>query len=160
MTNISHYFNEYFYENEGVLYWKKCLKSDILPGTRAGHLNKDGYWRTILQGKSLLNHRIIFYLHNGYIPEIIDHIDRDRGNNKIENLRPATNLLNTRNSTIPSNNTTGVKGVRVVKGGKFEARVCKDRQTYQVGTFETLEGAKEAVRSFREELHGEFHCHG
>jgi hypothetical protein len=51
---------------------------------------------------------------HGWVPEIIDHIDRDKGNNRVENLREATSSLNTQNSGTWRSNTSGYKNIYAV----------------------------------------------
>lgn len=83
-------------------------------GDCAGTFDKrSGYWKTSLNGQSFLVHRIIWEIFNGEIDNdlIIDHIDRDRSNNKIENLRVVTTAVNSRNSFMYSTNTSGFNGV-------------------------------------------------
>jgi len=82
-------------------------------GDFAGTFDKTGYWKTSLNGKSFLVHRIVWQLFNGDIADgmVIDHIDRDSTNNKIENLRMVTTSVNSRNSSMYSTNSTGITGV-------------------------------------------------
>jgi hypothetical protein len=82
-------------------------------GDVAGSLNKQGYWRLNLNGKSYLAHRVIWQLSNGEIPEgfVVDHIDKNPSNNRLENLRMVPIAVNSRNSSLYSTNTTGVNGV-------------------------------------------------
>ena len=82
-----------------------------LEGGFAGTLRKDGYWRV---GKEKYYvHRLIWEILNGPIPigMVIDHIDRNPSNNKIENLRVVAHKENMNNCKIRSDNKTGVKGV-------------------------------------------------
>lgn len=75
--------------------------------------NKPGYLRVSMGSQvRLLQHRVIWCLVYGYLPENdIDHIDRDKTNNKIENLREVSTSCNIRNSPVRSDNTSSVKGV-------------------------------------------------
>ena len=74
-------------------------------------LNSAGYKRVSIDGTSYLTHRVIFMIVHGFVPEQIDHIDRDKTNNNISNLRPTTNQLNAINCKLPSNNSSGKSGV-------------------------------------------------
>lgn len=93
-------FNDYLEYVEGGLYWKrKPAKASLIKvGDRVGCLDKDGYRKFTLCGKYYREHRVIFFMHHGYWPELVDHIDRDISNNRIENLREASPKLNSRNT--------------------------------------------------------------
>ena len=152
--------HELFEYRDGVLYWKVAKTNSIKVGDVAGGLKGRGYISVKINNKFYLNHRVIFLMHHGYLPQFLDHIDGNKINNRIENLRPATIAENCRNSRIGKNNTSGVKGVNWdnhVK--KWRARITVDRKTVMEKYFKTIEEAAEAVKKAREELHGEFARH-
>jgi hypothetical protein len=74
-------------------------------------ISTQGYRKVWIGGREYLCHRIIFFLIHGYCPDIIDHIDRDKLNNRPDNLRESTHHLNNHNKEGNSNNTSGIKGV-------------------------------------------------
>lgn len=82
---------------DGVLYWKNPTHKTVKPGTKAGCLNGQGYIQVGIQGFFVKAHRIIFVWHHGYEPKEIDHLDRNRRNNRIENLRECTRSENMKN---------------------------------------------------------------
>ena len=93
------YLNSLFYYNneEGTLHWlpqkgKRCNNTKA----RAGSFTTNGYRTIRIDNKQYKEHRIIWAMHNGLIPGNldIDHIDRNTGNNRLENLRLATRSLN------------------------------------------------------------------
>ena len=102
-------------------------------------------------------HRLAWLLvHGEPVPDEIDHIDCDKLNNRIANLRPATRLQNSANVSRRKDNTTGVKGVTFDKQhGRFRAYVGHRR----IGLFHTLEQAAAARREAAERLHGKFARH-
>lgn len=137
---------------------KKSGKNDVLgPVT---HIYSDGYVRCRLMGRKLVCHRVAWFLYYGVQPpEILDHIDRDKTNNRISNLREATASLNTSNSDY-CNNSTGFKGVIKAfdKSGRPRYRsVIKsaDINRWQ-GTYDTPEEAHEAYKQASIKYHGEF----
>jgi len=90
----------------------------VASGDIAGAISHGRYSATSLFDRRYLNHRIIWVLFHGWIdPEPhIDHIDGDVDNNKIENLRLATNRVNGRNCVIRCTNTTGITGIFLSNG--------------------------------------------
>jgi hypothetical protein len=91
----------------------------------------------------------------------IDHIDGDRANNKIENLRLCDKTQNARNRKRCKRNTTGVKGVRIRSdSGKYEARICAGTKRIVLGSFDNLELAELVMFMAREKYHGAFANHG
>lgn len=103
------------YEKEtGHLLWKVTLSNRALAGSEAGMaLNGSGYKDVRLNNQLFRAHRIVFEMHNGAIPNgmEIDHIDGNRENNRIENLRLVSRKENTRNKRLDSRNKSGVHGV-------------------------------------------------
>jgi hypothetical protein len=124
--------------------WKK--------GTTVGTKDKDGYIVTHFDGKSQKVHRLIWVYLHGSISGIIDHIDRNPSNNRIENLRVVTKKTNSINSKLPSNNTSGHKGVCFCRG-KWQSRIKVDGRTIYLGSFTDISLAIKA-RKKAEEEHG------
>ncbi len=103
---------ELFEHRNGQLIWKKNLRGPAKKGTVAGWLGSNGYFKVGVNGSEEYVHRIIWLLHHGYLPENnLDHIDRNKTNNKIENLREASQSCNMRNYGNKQHNKTGVNGV-------------------------------------------------
>ena len=129
-------FHEYFEYDEtsrSCLRWKVTLYSDgdkgvllCSIGDEAGSLEPNGYWRTSLKRQRYGVHRIVWEIHNGKIPDglFVDHIDGNRSNNKIANLRLATHHQNNTNSKLSKNNTTGVRGVKYREYKYSKAYIC------------------------------------
>mgnify|MGYP003504821894 FL=1 len=102
----------------------------------------------------LMLHRVIAGTPDGVE---VDHRDGDGLNNRRENLRMATRAQNTRNRSLQSNNTSGVKGVRFdATRNKWRAyiRVCGVLK--YIGSYEALDEASEAYAEASARLHGEF----
>lgn len=78
----------------------------------SGSLDKDGYLIIKIKGKQYKAHRLVFAYFNGRFPEReIDHINRIRTDNRIENLRECTRTQNIQNTTKKVNPKTGVIGI-------------------------------------------------
>lgn len=105
-----------FHYKRGKLYWKDTMGSRALEGIEAGSVTYEGYRRITVARKEYRTHRLIFLMHHGYMPEIVDHINGVRDDNRIENLRAATINENCYNCKLSKSNKSGVKGVYWVKG--------------------------------------------
>lgn len=98
------------------------------------------------------------YVH-GEFPDEVDHKNRVRDDDRIENLRMADRAGNNRNRGLNKNNTSGCKGIYWSKPhGKWHARVMVNRKHVHVGLFDDLNEAKYAVEQARKRLHGDFAC--
>jgi hypothetical protein len=102
-------------------------------------------------------HRLIFIYHHGYAPKIIDHINNDRSDNRIENLREATQQQNCLNRKLHKNNTSGVKNVRWDKKcQKWVVELSINRKRRFFGWHEDLEFAELVALEARDKYHGVF----
>ena len=138
------YLHEIFSYDGEHLIWKKILpyaKHNGV-GTVAGYKHNAGYWRITFNGKQHLAHRLIWVYVHGYWPTgEIDHINRNRLDNRIENIRDVDRVENARNTGTRIDNKTGVPGVSITKQGNYQARI-KDRKKHRcIGTFQTLDEA-------------------
>lgn len=142
-------FHEYFNYEDGTLFWKKSPTTWIKPGSRAGSLRSDGYYEIGFLGKSWLAHRIIFLIHHGHMPDLIDHKDRNPSNNRVENLRESDKIHNSHNSKIQVNNTSGYKGVSWDKRkGKWCARAKSNGRYMFLGYHASAQEASAAYEDF------------
>lgn len=106
-------------------------------------IGTNGYYNFDVEGKSYLVHRMIFLLEYGFLPDLVDHKDRDKLNNLPSNLREADKSLNMLNTELRADNKSGCKGVNKV-GRKWAVRY----KGKYMGTKETYD---EAV-AYRESL--------
>ncbi len=84
------------YDPSGFLIWRERRKGRVV-GQRAGCVLNNGYVQITAEYEKYLAHRLIWFWHTGDWPPALDHIDRDRANNRIENLRVATKTQNAGN---------------------------------------------------------------
>ena len=152
--------HELFEYRDGFLFWK-ISRPHVKIGQKAGFSGDRGYWKITVGNRMYRAHRIIFLFHHGYLPAEIDHIDGDRQNNKIENLRPANRSQNLVNKGLSNKNTSGAKNVSWVKDrNKWEVQMYVNKKKTFVGRFDDLEVAKAAAVAFKNQHHGEFANHG
>lgn len=132
LQNIFHY-------EDGKLFRKKQVDGNILIGKLAGRKNH-AYRMVYIKGKEYMEHRIIFMFHYGYFPPEVDHIDGNKTNNKIENLRHATHAENLRNQKLRTCNTSGVKNVGWAKREqRWRVRLTVNGKDKHVGYFKDRE---------------------
>ena len=126
-------------------------------GNPVGTLSNRGYLIVCLNNKRYLLHRIIYKMVTGEEPTFVDHRDGNPMNNKWTNLRSATQQQNNSNTTLRSDNTSGLKGVSWNKSSqKWKSTICKDGSTIHLGLYNTKEEAHEAYCNKGKELFGEF----
>ena len=91
-------WHELFRYDDGKIYWN-IRRSGVRYGRSPNKTTTQGYLSVIVDGKQLLVHRIIYEMHHGEIPNghEIDHIDGDKKNNNIDNLRAVSRAVNSRN---------------------------------------------------------------
>lgn len=148
------------FEYRGVtLYWRGVThpNKQYLANKPAGSMHKTGYRHVTWMGKVHKVHRLIFLLHHGYLPQEVDHINGDRADNRIENLRAANRSENQCNRPVLASNTSGYPGVSWHKKSKaWLVRVMKNGKTHMVGYFKDLELAGLVSEEARAKFHGQF----
>ena len=114
---------------------------------RKGTPDKDGYLRLSINKKNRCIHILVArtFLENPEDKKCIDHINGNVNDNRLVNLRYATFVENAQNKAIAKNNTSGCKGVHYCIANKnWRSRISIDGIRISLGSFSTLEEAKEA----------------
>jgi|SRR5450631_139685 len=126
-------------------------------GKQTGSFDGKGYYTISIDNKSYLSHRLAWLYEYGKFPENdIDHVDGNRLNNRISNLREATRLQNMQNQRAPrgNNKTTNLLGVSLIpSSGKFRARVTVAGKTLFSGCYKTKEEAAIAYTDAKRRFH-------
>ena len=153
---------EMFSYADGKLFWRKKVSRKINVGNEAGTFRKtDGYRQIMIDRRLYRTHRVVYLYHFGHIPETLDHINQNRSDNRIENLRPATRAENAYNSKLRLDNISGVKGVTWDKAKKkWAARLFANKTCFNLGRFVELTDAITAVKAARRQHHGVFAAEG
>lgn len=153
---------ELFFYRDGSLYWKKKVSTKINIGQKAGGMtgggrSDEGRFKLRYDKKLYRIHRLIYLMHHNTLPKYIDHIDGNRLNNRIENLRETSLSQNAWNMKLSKRNKSGVKGVLWdIRKNKWLARCMTNGKDKHIGYFEELEDAKMAIEKYRAEVHGDF----
>ncbi len=137
--------------NTGNFYWNET-RGPALKGSIAGSLENTGYIAIRIGLKSYLAHRLAWlYCFREWPENNIDHVDRDRSNNSLDNLRDVTQFINGRNRGLNKNNTSGYKGVYRDKNKiKWNAEIIINGIKHRLGSFNTPEEASIAYVNFEE----------
>lgn len=143
----------------GFFTYLTCRKSTRI-GERAGRAQVKGYRIITLNKKTYLEHRLAwFYVYGEFPYPQLDHANGVRDDNRLCNLRIATERENQFNRKISSRNKTGFKGVHFNKKlGKWGVCASLDGVRNNLGTFCTPELAAQAYLAFAREHHGDFFC--
>lgn len=137
--------DKYSYDEvEGVITERKTGQPANITVTRTGY----GLIRPQFNGKRvrLLVHRLAWLLHYGDQPTELDHIDRDKTNNRINNLRVTSRRNNNFNQGVRSDSKSGVKNI-TWNSQKSKWQLYKDRTHY--GFFSTVNAAVEAKEALK-----------
>ena len=125
-------------------------------GAIAGTLNKDGYMGVTINATTLVAHRVIWLHVHGTWPEYqIDHINGNKCDNRISNLRDVPPAMNSQNRTKPyKNNKSGILGVRWHSRDKcWIAEINVGTRSHHIGIFCTAQEARDAYLAAKAQLH-------
>lgn len=142
----------------GAFTWRVDMQRGSKAGDVAGNVNCRGYRSIWINGLQFFAHRIAWAMSHGEWPELdIDHINENKSDNRISNLRHASRSENMFNRGKNKNNTSGVKGVSFCKcTGMWRAQMTLNRKPINIGRFKTKEEASEAYLNKAKEHRGEF----
>lgn len=122
--------------------------------TLAGSKRKTGYLSVFIDGRSYPAHRLAWFYVYGEWPQLIDHRNGNKADNRIANLRPATNSENLQNrNKASSNSSSGILGAYFHCCGKWQARIQINGRARSLGLYATKEEAGAAYARAKSVLH-------
>ena len=146
-----------FKYEDGSLYWRVSLSSRAPIGAKVGWLQNTGYLMARVDGDAWNLHKIIYEMHHGDTDSAIDHKNRNKSDNAIDNLRLATKSQNEANTEKRSTNSSGYKGVYWLKNAKkWRAKIDYNKKQIHIGLFVDKHDAAKAYNEKARELHGEY----
>ena len=145
------------YDPETGIFKNRISRGRSRVGAIIGCMYTCGYTMIVLCSERIYAHRLAwFYQHGRWPKNQLDHINGNRSDNRLVNLREATNQENQMNAKIPITNTSGFKGVSwYSKRQKWHAQI-QFGVNMHIGFFDSKEGARDAYESAAHKLFGKF----
>lgn len=143
------------YDSEaGIFYRNITTSSNAKEGEICGNITYNGYVRISVDGKRYLAHSLAWLYIYGEMPKTqIDHINHNRKDNRISNLRVCTQAENTRNASIRKDNTSGISGIYFdKKRNVWKVQIKKDSEIGFYGRYKDIEDAIKVRNAVYKEL--------
>jgi hypothetical protein len=138
----------------GSLAWVGDVRNGVSAGDVAGHVDRSGYRRIVIDGALYAAHRLAWlHVHGEWPKGQVDHINGNRDDNRFVNLRDVSNSVNAQNKRgARKDNVTGLLGVSRRPHG-YEARITLEGKTRWLGLFDSAEEAHAAYLREKREIH-------
>jgi len=137
------------YEN-GRLFWKIDPGNSVKTNDEAGSINSQHYWQVRYKRKGYNRHRIVYFMHTGKWPPRLDHINQDKTDDRFENLREASLVLNAQNCN-KSWGKVPYRGVYYRKDrAAFHTTIRINGKQHYIGLYTTAEEASEAYQKYKQ----------
>jgi hypothetical protein len=139
----------------GLFRRKQWRSSNAVAGSVAGTIHTKGYIAIWINGRRQMAHKLAWlYVYGEWPPDTIDHINGVKSDNRIANLRIATNAQNQQNLRHNAANTSGMIGVVWNKSlKKWQAQIGLNKKKIYLGVFCSFDDAVSARRKAEEEIH-------
>lgn len=140
----------------GWFTWRKKVASKVVIGRRAGTRGAQGYRQITLYGNQVLEHRMVWFWVHGEWPDLVDHINLNKTDNRVANLRKASHFENACNARAHRDNPNKRKGIWRTKSGRWQAMITVNKKRLFLGAYGTPEEAAAAYDEAAKTLHGDF----
>ncbi len=158
MTITQEEVKELFVYKDGKLYRKVRKANCVHVGDCAGSISNNNYFSIQIDKTLYLTHGVVFLYHHGYLPTFIDHVNCNKLDNRVENLRPSTSSENARN--IPKRSIITSSKFKGVSWNKRKQQWVVSIMTHGIrkfiGYYIIEEDAARAYDQFAKEHHGEY----
>jgi hypothetical protein len=145
-----------FTYSDGRLFWNHS-RGNVKAGSLIDYRDNRGHIRVRIFDRLFRAHHVIWFLHYGKWPSLIDHINGDPADNRIENLRECTQQENTRNRSSQPSSRCSYKGVSYhTRGRKWVAQIKSGNVRKHLGLFAEIEDAATAYNFAAAEMHGQY----
>lgn len=139
----------------GIFTWISNRPGTKGAGSVAGVIMNNGYRQIMINRRHYLAHRLAFLYMTGKIPDLdVDHINRDRSDNRWANLRAVNKSENLFNLGLDPRNKVGAAGVSWSKStGRWQASIQAYRNPRHLGFFDSVDEASSAYQAAKKSLH-------
>lgn len=155
MTNLSHkrLLDVVHYDPDTGHFTRRDRGQNSKP-LGSNHSDAGGYLKFSVDGVLYYAHRVAwFYVYGEWPAGIIDHINRCKSDNRIDNLRVLNHSKNGHNANLSKRSKTGFTGVTYVKAtGRYRACLVKNRKRIHIGYFATPEEAHNAYLTAKQKV--------
>ena len=147
----------FIYNPEAGTFTRKTNHYKAKAGAVAGYTCPRGYVQISVDGIGYRAHRLAFLYMEGRLPKLIDHVDRNKSNNRWKNLRETAHIFNSMNQGCKGRSTTGVRNVRFNPlRSTYEVRLRAMGLNIFIGSYGDLEAAELVAQLAREKYFKEF----
>tara|TARA_R110002126_G_scaffold272786_1_gene417004 strand:+ start:167 stop:670 length:504 start_codon:yes stop_codon:yes gene_type:complete len=142
----------------GLFFWKKAPNGRTL-GQKAGGFDKQGYWRIRIDNVKYGAHRLAWmYVHGSFPKNFIDHINGNKSDNRICNLRDVTRSENMQNLFKPQGKNSFIGVYKSPNANTWYAKIEINGKQIRLGTYKTIEEAKLAYKQAKPIYHPTAPC--
>lgn len=158
LLSLDNLKNDLLYNNETGIFTRNCVMTGSSIGAVCGSLKPSGYVVISIKTKLYRAHRLAwFYCHGRWPNGDVDHINGNRSDNRIENLRESSRSENLCNSRVRKDNTSGARGVHFNRVNKnYSVIVLMAGVVFSKHGIKTFNEAECLANEKRLSMHGEF----